>query len=288
MPPVWPSGDFGRTVLKFLEGGLKGGNPFGMLSSGRVGFDLSIELPRNAITAQPGRVRVRTANGDVQIEDVAGTIDVATANGDVKTLGTEGELSIHAANGDLTFERPVGRVTARTVSGDLAIRDGNLSRFTLNTVNGDTVVQTALTGEASRIEGVSGDVQLDLTLPASGGTISLRGISGQAHVEPPFRPIAKRTWRIGPGTDGGPSVAVKTVSGDLRARGTLATDANRPVESAVVPVPTPPEPPPAPAPPVPPAETGGAPADPRLAVLHAVERGEIDIDEAMRRLDGLA
>src|SRR5262249_13661096 len=128
----------------------------------------------------------------------------------------------------------------------------------------------------------------DLTLPASGGSISLRGISGDALVEPPFRAVAKRTWRIGPGTEGGPSVAVKTVSGDLRARGTLATDANRLVESAVVPVPTPPEPPPAPAPPVPPADTGGAPADPRLAVLQAVERGEIDIDEAMRRLDGLA
>src|SRR5262249_25420567 len=149
----------------------------------------------------------------VRIEDVNGTIDVATANGDVTTVGSAGELSIHAANGDLTFERPVGRVTARTVSGDLRIRGGNLAQFTLNTVNGDTAVETALTGDASRIEGVSGDVQLDLTLPAAtGGTISLRGISGVARVEPPFRSVAKRTWRIGPGTDGGPSVAVKTVS----------------------------------------------------------------------------
>jgi hypothetical protein len=291
LPPVWPGGDFGRSVLKFLEGGLKGGNPFGMLSGGRVGFDLQIELPRRTMIAHPGRVRVRTANGDVRIEDVIGAIDVATANGDVTTVGTEGELSIHAANGDLTFDRPTGRVTARTVSGDLNIRGGNLARFTLNTVNGDTVVQTALTGDASRIEGVSGDVELDLILPAAtGGTISVRGISGDARVDPPFRSVAKRTWRIGPGTDGGPSVAVKTVSGDLRARGTLASDVTRPAESAVVPMPAspePPEPPRAPMPPAPAAETVDVPVDPRLAVLKAVERGEIDIDEAMRRLDGL-
>jgi hypothetical protein len=288
MPPVWPGGDFGRSVLKFLEGGLKGGNPFDMLGSGRVGFDLQIELPRQAIAAHPGRVRVRTANGDVRIEDVNGTIDVATANGDVTSVGSAGELSVHAANGDLTFERPAGRVTARTVSGDLRIRGGNLSQFTLNTVNGDTAVETALTGDASRIEGVSGDVQLDLILPAAtGGTISLRGISGDARIEPPFRSVAKRTWRIGPGTDGGPSVAVKTVSGDLRARGTLATEAHRPVQPAVATMPAPPEPPSVPAPPAPASTAEEALADPRLAILQAVERGEIDIDEAMRRLDGM-
>lgn len=288
LPPVWPGGDFGRSVLKFLEGGLKGGNPFGLLAGSRVGFDLIIELPRKTVAAHPGRVRVRTANGNVRIEDIEGAIDVATANGDVTTVRTDGELSVHAANGDLTFERPVGSVTARTVSGDLAIRGGTLSRFTLNTVNGDTSVQTALTGDASRIEGVSGDVELDLTLPAAtGGTISVRGISGDARVEPPFRPVAKRTWRIGPGSDGGPSVTIKTVSGDLRARGTLASDLTRPAESAFVPPPVPPEPPAAPPPPVSITEKPGAPADPRLAILQAVERGEIDIDEAMRRLDGL-
>jgi hypothetical protein len=313
MPPVWPGGDFGRSVLKFLEGGLKGGNPFDMLSSGRVGFDLQIELPREAIAAHRGSVRVRGANGDVRIEEVSGTIDVATANGDVTTVGTDGEFLIHAANGDLTFDRPVGSITARTISGDLRIRGGNLSRFILNTVNGDTAVETALTGDASRIEGVSGDVQLDLTLPAAtGGTISVRGISGDARVEPPFRSVAKRTWRIGPGPEGGPSVAVKTVSGDLKARGKLATELNRLVDatgrlgreadrardlatelnrqfdSAVPTIPAPPEPPTAPAPPAPPMEAADIPADPRLAILQEVERGEIDIDEAMRRLDSLA
>lgn len=288
LPPVWPSGDFGKSVLKFLEGGLKGGNPFGMLSGGRVSFDLAVELPRAAVTAEPARVRVRTANGDVQVDEVIGAIDIATANGEVVTHRTNGEVSIHAANGDLTMNHPKGSVTARTVSGDLTVYDGELSRFTLNTVNGDTTVHALLTGDASRIEGVNGDVQLNLTFPATtGGTLSVRSVSGDTHVEAPFRSVAKRTWRIGPGGEGGPSVAIKTVSGDLEARGKLSDDIARPLEPVIAIPPRAPELPPAPATPVTPPAADEAVGDPRLAILQAVERGEIDIDEAMRRLDGM-
>jgi len=294
LPIVLPVGDFGKSVLKFLEGGLKGGNPFSMLSGGPVSFDLAVDLPRCAVTADPARVRVRTANGDVRIEEVVGTIDVATANGEVTTQGTQGDVTIHAANGDLTLDRPAGRVTARTVSGDLTIRGGKLSQFTLNTVNGDATVETALTGDASRIEGVNGDVRLDLILPAAtGGTLSVRSVSGDALVAPPFRSVAKRTWRIGPGGDGGPSVAVKTVSGDLNARGMLSDELARTTEPVIATAPVPRQPPTPPAPPAPPAlrtppaERSETVTDPRLAILQAVERGELDIDEAMRRLDGL-
>jgi hypothetical protein len=288
LPAVWPSGDFGKSVLKFLEGGLKDGNPFGMLTGGRVSFDLTVELPRAAVTADPARVRIRTANGDVKIDEFVGTVDVTTANGEVETNRTNGEVSIHAANGDLTMNYPKGTVTARTVSGDLTVFAGDLSRFTLNTVNGDTTVQTALTGDASRIDGVNGDVRLDLIFPAAtGGTLSVRSVTGDTHVEAPFRSVAKRTWRIGPGGEGGPSVAVKTVSGDLEARGKLSDEVDRPVESIIAIPPRPPEPPRPPAAPDGPTVPDEAVTDPRLAVLQAVERGEIDIDEAMRRLEGL-
>ena len=288
LPPVWPGGDFGRSVLKFLEGGLKGGNPFGMLTGGRVSFDLAIEVPRAAMTGGSARVRVRTANGDVKLDEVMGTIDVATANGEVTVSDAGGDISIHAANGDLSLERPSGRVTARTATGDVSIKGGELSRFTLTTVNGDATVETGLTGDSSRIESVNGDIRLDLTLPAStGGTLSVRSVSGDAHVAPPFRAVAKRTWRIGPGGDGGPSVAIKTVSGDLHVRGTLMGEMTRSAESNDVGPPVPPEPPTPPMPPAPPVVTADMANDPRLAILRAVERGELDIEEAMRQLDGL-
>lgn len=314
--------DFGRSVLKFLEGGIKGQNPFSVFSGNRNSFDIVVELPRTILDANPGKVRVRTANGEVKIDDVIGSIDVATANGDVTTRGITGETSLHAANGDLTIDRPTGRVTARTVSGDLTLRNGNLSRFTVTTVNGDATIQTIVTGDSSRVETVSGDVSLDLTLPAAtGATLSARSISGEASVAPPFRSVAKRTWRIGPGTDDGPSIAVKSVSGDLTARGSLSPDVTKSIDAGILDTspamepPTPPRPvvppvlPTSPTIPIPPTFRGQSiersersarsesmpapnsgdatetPEDPRLAILRAVERGELDIDEAMRRLD---
>ena len=61
-------------------------------------------------------------------------------------------------------------------------------------VSGDAIVDTILSGDASRLETVSGDVTMNLTFPAvTGGTISARSISGDANVSPPFRSVAKRT-----------------------------------------------------------------------------------------------
>jgi hypothetical protein len=291
LPPIWPGGDFGRSVLKFLEGGLKGANPFASLTGGGVGFDLTIELPRRESSWAADRVRVRTANGNVAIEDVSGSIDVATANGEVTARRTHGEVAIHAANGDLHVERPVGRVTARAVSGNLRIESGDLTRFTLTTVNGDIAIGTALTGDASRIESVNGDIHLDLTLPeTTGGSISVRSISGDANVAPPFRAVAKRTWRIGPASDDGPSVAIKTVSGDVHARGRLSGDVTPPDTPVAPPTPQRPAVPVIPVPPSSPnvEQRAKAPSlDSRLEILQAVERGELDIDEALRRLDSL-
>jgi hypothetical protein len=121
----------------------------------------------------------------------------------------------------------------------------------------------------------------------------MKSVSGSAKMDSNFRSVGKRTWRIGPSADSGPSISVKTVSGDLRVSGKLSDD-NRPTERVTfvppvrtddrqptAPIVTPPPPPAAPEPPV------GSSVDPRLAILQMVERGEIDIDEAMKRLDAL-
>ncbi|MBW3633373.1 MAG: DUF2089 domain-containing protein, partial [Chloroflexi bacterium] len=142
-------------------------------------------------------------------------------------------------------------------------------------------------------------------------------VSGDAHVTPPFRKTGRRLWQAGP-VERGPRIEVTTVSGDLAARFATA-------ESAFVPASTPtaraddvpPAPPAPPAPVIVPerpsspiepspatvswsrgeidlAETEAGPEAPpptahgdalRLAVLEAVERGEIDVEEALRRLE---
>jgi hypothetical protein len=143
-------------------------------------------------------------------------------------------------------------------------------------------------------------------------------------VTPPFRKTARRLWQAGSG-DAGPRIEVKTVSGDLSA-GISATErpfvpaSPAPVgEDLLIAPPAPPAPMAPPAPPAPPApmappspaaplsesrahdqidadspEAGMASPQPvaqgeavRLAVLEAVERGEIDVEEALRRLEAV-
>ena len=291
------------------------------LGSGEVRFDLEIEVPRAAVET---RVQVRTASGDVAIEGITGATSVATASGDVRTRDLRGEVNVQTASGDLSADGLTGRLSARTVSGDARVAAAVLDVFALQSVSGDLTLDAVLTGtEPCRAQTVSGDVGLGLAAPGGGEpdvTLALKTVSGDATVPPPFRKIDRRTWQAG---GGGTRIDVQTVSGDLVARLATAAPAARrtPVTGAAPVVPTfdaaapaPPAPPTPPAPPAPPATTADAAASvstatppvetpteaepiaattprrldeaTRLAVLEAVERGEIDVEEALRRLDG--
>jgi len=76
---------------------------------------------------------------------------------------------------------------------------------------------------------------------------------------------------------GGPTVMFNSMSGDLSI--------NRPRRLDRM-VPQPPAAPSAPVPPPPPSTPTKPSADDQLAILQALERGEIDVEEASRRLSG--
>ncbi len=275
-----------------------------------VGYDLLIELPRAAPTLQ---VAVHTASGDISVADISGPITLNSASGDLRTRHTDGEINAHTSSGDLLIEGVTGRVTARTISGDARVTAAHLDAIDLHSVSGDILVHAALHGDASsQLQSVSGDVRLSLS-PEQGAepsvTLTLKSISGDATVAAPFRKIDRRTWQLGEGTHG-PRLHVQTVSGDLEARVEPLPPAPpsppqaRAVDSAppsAPNLPTLPTTPPPSASAVPPPPTSsrttsdaslgeGSPQPPaadatRLAVLQAVERGEIDVEEALRRLD---
>ena len=254
-----------------------------------VRFDIEVELPRSAAATLRD---VRTATGNVTAEGIAGTIGIATASGDVTLRGGSGELSVQTASGDLRLDAAQGRLTARTASGDARVTSAALDEFVVQSVSGDVALDAALTaGGPYRIQSVSGDVRLGLALPAASAgeaTLFFETLSGDARVGPPFRSSGRRTWRVGT-AEGGPRIAVKTVSGDLTVK-LRATGAAEPraTDAELVPTASDPRTDPA-AEPVTTAPPVAAQAMPnqaaRLAVLEAVERGEIEIDEAMRRLD---
>lgn len=307
----------GAVVSAFTRGG-EGAAVHVGLGGDEVRYDIEVELPRGAPV---GRVEVRTASGDVDLADIVADVSVATASGDVRMRGVGGDLSVHTASGDATMAGATGRLTVRTASGDLRVEGARLDAFAVASVSGDARVEAALTGAGPyRVESVSSDTGLGLGLGPGGATVAFQTVSGDAAVEPPFRATARRAWQVG---DGATRVAVKSVSGDLRAwvAGVDPTPDGDPAAAEAVPTPPDPAAPPTaptpPAPPTPPVplapmvppvlpvpavapieDAAAAPLDPstgdaaateaaRLAVLRAVEQGEIGVEEALGRLEGL-
>jgi hypothetical protein len=274
--------------------------------------DITIEVPQ-AIT---GRVGIHTASGDVRIEGVTSEIALNTVSGDVRVLRTSGDLVLQTASGNLVIERAIGRLTAQTASGDVNVTSVQTEGFDIHTASGDILLDTKLTGDGpSRVQSASGDVRLTLRRPTAdegpAATLAFQTVSGDAHVSQPFRKTARRRWQVGSG-DRGPRIDVTTVSGDLVASVAATEGSFAPSSTPTRPAPpAPPAPPIAPAPPSSPSAPApvsvGWPGDEpdvtatstrpeavqpaapeeaeRLAVLEAVERGEIDVEEALRRLE---
>lgn len=310
----WPgmSGDIdafvGQITRAFRRGGgstaFKPGKVRPPLSH-HVEGDVVVEIPRS----MSGRIEVHNTSGDIQMEGVQGEIALTTVSGDVRLDRTGGELTLQTANGDVTVEGGTGRLTARTASGDVSVEKTQCDGFHVTTANGDVRLDVMLTGNGPfQAQTANGDVQLTLRQPRSGqdssATLVYRAVSGDAHISPPFRKIDHRRWQMGPG-DGGPTIEVMTVSGDLTVDVTAATGDFNGLSSRPAFAPDAPPAPHVPEPPVaPPAptwrpietdvaastETDTAPITglgetERLAVLEAVERGEIDVEEALRRLE---
>lgn len=241
------------------------------IGSSRHSPDIAIEVPRS-IT---GRVEVNCASGDVSIEGFTGEIALNTMSGDVRAAGTTGALTLQTASGDLLVKQADGRLTARTANGDVRIVSSQSDGFDVKTASGDVHLDAMVVGDgASSIQTASGDVRLTLRRPAADGAepaavLAFRTVSGDAHVSAPFRKTDRQRWLSGAG-DRAPSIEVSTVNGDLTATIASAGDAHGPAPSPAVFVDE-----------APPAQESAE----RLAVLEAVERGEIDVEEALRRLD---
>ena len=221
-----------------------------------------------------GEQRYRTASGDIELHDVGGRLAIEAVSGDVDVLAAA----------------PT-EVSARTVSGDLALRAGSITRLRAVTTSGDLHIAGSFDGDGPyAIETVSGDATL---APANGMRVEVSSITGDVRADVDSRaegPRGRRTIVVGAG---GPDVTFRSTSGDLHI-----------VRAAVLAA-SPVAPPPLPAPlpeiapdhPVdesrvpsdddaPPADAGtdAEPGDASLDILRALERGEIDVDEATRRL----
>ena len=256
---------------------------------------LAIEIPIGATAA------IATTSGDLQVSGLRGPLQTRTASGDTRLLNVTGDVQAETVSGDVVIDL-VGptRLALKTVSGDALVEGGRVDRFAYTTTSGDLRLTSELGEGPHLIATVSGDA---IIATRSGIRVAAQTVAGDLTSDLPHtsegRP-GRRSLIVG---EGSTAVQFRSVSGDLRVVGPNGAGGL----PAIPLVPTSPAPPPSLAVPVLDAaadatrkdraeagpdatDTAEADADTdaaRLEILRAVERGEIDVDEATNRLAGL-
>ena len=172
------------------------------------GGDLEIALPRRAT------IVVETASGDLDVDGLTGDQHYRMASGDLRMLAVSGGIVVQGVSGDVNVVA-VGDadVALTTVSGDVELRAGTLRSLSVATTSGDAKVAGRFAGQGPfGIETVSGDV---LLAPAGDLRMEMRTVSGDLSSDVGGRIESGRGRRSVSIGSGGPTMAVRSMSGDM-------------------------------------------------------------------------
>lgn len=232
-----------------------------------------------------GTVRVNSGSGKVQGHDLRGTVTCQTGSGSITIEDGEGDFTVRSGSGSVRLRGLVGTLDCHGASGSVTAQTSALSRAQVNTASGSIRLMTPLDPRGEyRFQTASGSVELQVPRETA-ATMTYQTMSGSVSSDMPAqREGGKRNGTLVV-NGGGVPVTMRSMSGSLSIRAT--TDALPPIATtrftdapvaAAAPRPAP-ESAPQPPPEDEPGET--------LRILHAVERGELDIDTAMARLAAL-
>lgn len=221
----------------------------GWFSFHRGSIEFEIDLPFNA------RVDITAVSADVEAHLLTGEQSYRSVSGDLLIDGTGGRISAVTVSGDvsLTAVRPA-EVNLTSTSGDVEAFAETFQPVRLKTVSGDMTLRGKfLPGPQHTVESVSGDLEIEAF---NGLTVDTkRGLD-----------LSKKDKRPMVTGDGTASLRFRSLSGDVRLSGISTAQS-------------------APAAPEPEPEPIGE--EDSLEVLRALERGEISVEEATRRLEGV-
>ncbi len=165
-----------------------------------------------AVTGPAERLEVRTASGEVRVDDVYGPSVVQTASGDIALRSTT-SCDLRSASGDIEVRHVSGDAVAHSTSGDVQL-DVAGADVKARTVSGELRVLDVTRGRVELVS-VSGDVEI--------------GIHAGSLAAVDFSTVSGRTDTDLPVSDAGPAededqesplldLSVKTTSGDIRVR----------------------------------------------------------------------
>lgn len=203
----WNINQMGATItVQSPRGRIWGGRSARVHVEVPAGADASIKTASAdvSITGTLGSTRVRTASGDVHVDDVD-RLDTNSASGDVRAASVAGDASCTTASGDVDLSSVHGRLTVSTASGD---------------------VRVARASDDLQIGSASGDVRIDrydgasIVVKSMSGDVTV-GLPSGIRVEPDLSTLSGRTTLPAPSTkraDGDRRmvrVRIETVSGNI-------------------------------------------------------------------------
>jgi hypothetical protein len=229
------------------------GSALARLLQPRSGADVSVEvdLPRGEVVS-----------ADIQATGLIGEQRYTSVSGDLYLTELGGQVRVSTVSGDATIRADTAAsIRAEAVSGDVSVIAPLFEGLRANTVSGDIELDGQLATDGDfRAETVSGDLTVRLAGDAS---FEVRGISTDISSDLDHRVEGRADRRRLIVGGGEPRFVFSSMSGDLSivrsSRTVAAADA--------------------------PPKVAMAPLD-ELAILQALERGDIDVDEASRRLAG--
>lgn len=230
-----------------------------LVGRGRPAIDFEVSVPHGAT------VRLVGVSAEMAVADVRAATEIRTVSGDLSLSDVGGRVTLQSVSGDVHLRGAAGSTVgldATTTSGDLDASADRLEGVRVRSVSGDIALRGALAPEVRHsVESVSGDLELT---PGNGVRLTMSSLSGSLRGDMPAGAGGGRGRGSAVVGDGAAELSFRSLSGDL-----IIVDASRP--------------------PVPRPTSGGAmtqsPGE-ELAILQALERGEIDVEAAARLLEG--
>jgi hypothetical protein len=238
---------------------------------GRQSAELEVEVPKRAT------VVIETESGEIDARDLAGEQQYHSASGEVTLRSVSGRVTVEVVSGDVEMTAvDVTALAIQSVSGDVDVKAETLEALESQTTSGDMDIAGRLAGSGPfTIETVSGDALVAL---AGAVRVEMSTVTGDLSSDFDGAQVTERGKRSITLGSGGPTLSVRTMSGDLHVRRARVGD-TAPVVIAASATPS-----------TEPLANGAIAAayeDARLRILRSLERGEIDIAEAGRRLETL-
>ncbi|MGH8924838.1 MAG: DUF4097 family beta strand repeat-containing protein [bacterium] len=130
---------------------------------------------------------LRSASGDIKIDEILNDCEVSSASGDVRVHQIHGDLSVSTASGDIIADRIEGRCEIKSASGDLRVGCCRGGLIELKSMSGDVRIGIpAGTRVDAEIDSLSGDVRLPKTkstaAPDRVARLRARTVSGDIEV----------------------------------------------------------------------------------------------------------